>query len=511
MIGVLTIQLQAQPVELVKDINTTPLTSSSHGSSLPESLFTFQNKIYFSATDGTNSNQLWVTDGTATGTKLFKNFALGQDKCQNFISLNTQKFVFEAHGLDDRTELWVSDGTVNGTVMLKRFAETHFPDLSNFKIFNGKIYFTDPNSQLWVTDGTAAGTKMIKAIEVGSGTGSSLVIYNNKLYFSSLGLWTSDGTTAGTVKISNADPFDGMCVYNGKLYFSNNGKLWITDGTSVGTKQVTATPQGIENLAVYNNKLYFSANDGTHGNELWVSDGTITGTKMLKDLVPGSVDSMPFDFIVFSGKLYFTAYNNSGRDFWVTDGSINGTKRFKDVAPIFNAANPRTMHVFDNKMYLSASDAVNGFQLWVTDGTSNGTALLKPTNGALRKDAALSLSGFTKLNGYIYFCGNYSVIGYELYRVSEQQQLAREISSSEETEMDNNKISIYPNPATDFINVNVNETTQLIITDVQGQIVLNKSIVSLEQIDLADFKAGIYFITSVDKSDKRTVTKFIKQ
>ena len=39
----------------------------------------FQDKLYFRADDGVNGKELWVTDGTESGTELVKNIQSGQD------------------------------------------------------------------------------------------------------------------------------------------------------------------------------------------------------------------------------------------------------------------------------------------------------------------------------------------------------------------------------------------------------------------------------------------------
>lgn len=72
------------------------------------------------------------------------------------------------------------------------------------------------------------------------------------------------------------------------------------------------------------------------------------------------------------------------------------------------------------------------------------------------------------------------------------------------------QISIYPNPASDFINIDLTEGADIItITDVVGQIISETIVNSdLLTIDLNNMKAGVYFAT-ISKADKTAVIKFI--
>lgn len=65
--------VKAQQFELVKDINP----GSAWGN--PIGLTVFNNNLYFSANEGTNGYELWVTDGTANGTIMLKDIYLGSD------------------------------------------------------------------------------------------------------------------------------------------------------------------------------------------------------------------------------------------------------------------------------------------------------------------------------------------------------------------------------------------------------------------------------------------------
>ena len=68
----------------------------------------------------------------------------------------------------------------------------------------------------------------------------------------------------------------------------------------------------------------------------------------------------------------------------------------------------------------------------------------------------------------------------------------------------NNNLEIYPNPASDYLNVNTNDLTIINIYNVEGQLL--KSYNSDEDmmiIDVSDFEQGIYVIEGLD--DNRRV------
>lgn len=75
--------------------------------------------------------------------------------------------------------------------------------------------------------------------------------------------------------------------------------------------------------------------------------------------------------------------------------------------------------------------------------------------------------------------------------------------------VENNKINIFPNPSSDFINVsNINETTALRITNIAGQTVINTMIdANNNDVDVRELAKGFYF---VEITGKKTI-KFIKK
>ena len=74
------------------------------------------------------------------------------------------------------------------------------------------------------------------------------------------------------------------------------------------------------------------------------------------------------------------------------------------------------------------------------------------------------------------------------------------------------KISIYPNPTANVLNIsnpNNVEIKSISVVDINGRIVKNQSD-SLSQINVSDLNAGVYFVT-IGAAEGKTTKKFIKQ
>lgn len=72
------------------------------------------------------------------------------------------------------------------------------------------------------------------------------------------------------------------------------------------------------------------------------------------------------------------------------------------------------------------------------------------------------------------------------------------------------QINIYPNPADNFISIQSEEKTTIVISDMSGKIIFSKKNCSkLELIDISKLSSGIYIVKSIMK-DKILSEKFIK-
>jgi ELWxxDGT repeat protein len=241
---------------------------------------------FFSALDETHGTELWKTDGTSEGTVLVKdiNPSIWSSNPQILTYLKDHVY-FVADDGEHGYELWKSDGTEAGTVMVKDLS----PGASSTVIYtmslvsvNGILYFTaledTHGAELWKTDGTEAGTIIVKDIFPGAGGAYpyTLTNVNGTLFFSAYDeaagaeLWKTDGTEDGTVMV--------------KDIFPGTDPMFGPGGPALSSDPSTLTKVG--------EMLYFIATDGLHGREMWKSDGTTAGTNLIRDINPGTNNSM---------------------------------------------------------------------------------------------------------------------------------------------------------------------------------------------------------------------------
>jgi len=404
--------------KLIKDINTTTTTASSSPRYLTE---TIPGRVVFAADDGKSGIELWGSDGTTAGTTM-----LEINKPANPITDSSNPWnvtnlfgtlLFTASDGSTGTELWISDGTGTGTKLLKDIragsassAPAFFARLGNRVFFRANDGST--GNELWVTDGTAAGTQLFVDIRAGSASGSpsELERVGDKIYFrandGSTGneLWVTDGTKAGT-------------------------KLAADIRTGTGS----SSPRNIAPLGTGGTFL-FAASDGTTGVELYISDGTASGTKLVKDISAGTTSSSPLYLTPFAGKVYFSAMDQSvGRELWVTDGTAAGTMLVKDIYPGQtngrpNNSNPAYFAALGNMLLFGADDGKVGNELWKTDGTAAGTKLFLDINkglgsggtsrdSAYKENASVGPSYLTRVGSrHIWFAADHYPDGVELWK-----------------------------------------------------------------------------------------------
>jgi ELWxxDGT repeat protein len=209
------------------------------------------------------------TDGAAGGAVTLKEVNKNLGSYALFAYGN--KVVFEDQDASNGREIWISDGTASNTRLLKDVNEGPLSSFENtqFCLYNDGLYFTATNttdgSELWKTDGTTAGTAMVADILPGPGDSKpySLAATGGRLYFTAytpqtgFEVWSTDGTSNAKLEM---DVNRGPTYSNPRGYMDLNGTLLFFATTESSGVQLWSSAintgiaeAGANTLSVYPN------------------------------------------------------------------------------------------------------------------------------------------------------------------------------------------------------------------------------------------------------------------
>ncbi|MCC6370342.1 MAG: T9SS type A sorting domain-containing protein, partial [Bacteroidia bacterium] len=495
------------------------------------------NKIILQGYQSSSGNELFSSDGTASGTILLKDLKPGSSGSDpRFFKNAIGKVFFRMGTTVFGDSLFVTDGTSNGTFALCKYPTFQILNFNSIEM-NGRFYFVNSTTangdELWVSDGTITGTQLLKDINPGSATSNpaNFEVLNNKLYFSANDgangeeLWVTDGTAAGTVLFKDiyagatgSQP-QSLKKLNGKIYFGANAgsasggkELWETDGTNAGTvmlKDIIPGNTGSSPNSFYefNNKLYFSAEGPAVARELYVTDGTAAGTSLVADISPGTNSSLPFGFCSSGSNLYFSAtnINTCGYELFSYSPVTNSVTLMMDAIPgtthgFNNAVVDETIAYVGSYGVAVAKENNNLTDIWLSNGTPGGTSKIKYTVNTYTTAEQIY---FQLLNNELYFYGSYGSGDFGLFKLSNLPLGTANIQKQVV------QFSIYPNPAKEMITVKQempdNEGTQITLSNVLGQVLLSESTYSNPTVLKTDnLKNGVYYLTIENKGVQST-------
>lgn len=438
---------------LIKDVN--PDNPDGVGVFQNHKMAALDGSLIFFGNDPTFGFEIWKSDGTEVGTMMVTDTIPGPDSHiegflvgMNFAQLGNALFYSGGDLINGSRELWMTDGTASGTVLVKDVYPG--PNQSNPVLqttIGNTVFFSGFDGtngrELWKSDGTEAGTELVKDINPGSAESDlrDFTVFNGMLFFQAdngtngAELWRSDGTAAGTVLVKDinlsGDGFFGdndvLTVVGDSLFFAatdgvNGIELWKSDGTGAGTVLVTDIVSGSGSSDPFfsgnlNGILLFGADDGVNGSELWRSDGTAAGTYLVKDVNGGGDSSVPSLFVqLTSDQMIFAAMDGAhDRELWITDGTSVGTSLLKDVNNA-GSSNPTPMAVVEGVLFFEADDGIHGDELWKTDGTTAGTVMVDDINPGPADGLAPLTQRFANVGGAFVFSAE-GPSGWELYGV----------------------------------------------------------------------------------------------
>lgn len=274
-------------------------------------------KIFVQSSDG-----LWVTDGTADGSLLLGDKLNIMDNGPSSTIHHNGLFYFYGFIQDEdvftenEIDLWVSDGTAEGTKILKKMEGRSSGNsyLDNFHAYEDRLFFTfNRPSDIWSTNGTEEGTVMIYSSD--KRMDNILPIFDKVYFTASRNIYTYDLRSSEEKLIYQDVGNDLPRFINNKIILLDElsaSGLWASDGDSSSTKLITPPSLSSQNIKFLDidNQLFFNGRNSLNGDELWYTDGTIENTYMIDDLNIGIDPSTPNNLIEHNDKIVFIAENS---------------------------------------------------------------------------------------------------------------------------------------------------------------------------------------------------------
>ena len=412
--------------------------------------FVSSGKRYFAANDWVNWNELRVSDGTESWTRMLNIRTWADSALVSPVRFwsDWNKLYFNANDGVNWSELRVSDWTENWTYMLKNIrAWSASASFSNLTYFSNRMFFNANDwiygQELRVSDGTESWTYMFKDIRTWSTSWGStnLTVAWNKLFFNAITptelqeLRVSDGTVTGTYMVKDIDPrlyswsnpLYITAFWNKVLFVPDDWIHWrelrVSDGTSGWTYIVKDIYSWLTGslptyLTLVWNKMFFVANNWIHWKELRVSDWTENWTYMVKDINLWNKDSNPVHLIWTSwNKLYFQATDST---YWmelrVSDWTNWWTYMVKDINVWWGNSVPTISRAYWNNVYFHANNWINWSELWTSDGTLSWTYMMQDI---WSWSSGLWVNNVFKLNNIFYFLASNGLSWLERWRFVE--------------------------------------------------------------------------------------------
>lgn len=423
----------SQGTSLVRDI--VPGIRSSR----PTNLETLDDLVIFIAGDEEHGVELWRSDGTRAGTHVVRELAQGSggahfleaaffvDEKRAFFPAATATVPVDAPSEEiPLYQLWVTDGTATGTERLTAFASPFglsdgvwdaslrlYPHVFMGST-EGTVFFVADDGvhgrELWVSDGTRAGTRQMADLCPGACSSQprgfrrfgSVVNFTARTEPGRRELWVSDGTVPGTGLVADVCP--GACghfwtfreplgedLVVGASWSEGDAdvpRLWKT-GSSPGSGEEIfrwgtdrAFPGPVRGVtsrtAAIDGQILFTLNVGDHGTEIWSTRGTASSTRLLKELVhEESLGSHPRGLTTVGERAFFFASGEEEVELWVTDGTPPGSRQVAEFErnPVVDATLAGPTRIGD-RFYFWHRPPLAGFEgkeLWRSDGTAEGT------------------------------------------------------------------------------------------------------------------------------------------
>lgn len=328
---------------------------------------------FFTAYEDVHGRELWWTDGTAAGTRLVTDLWPGRNSSVLRIHGWHAGFVYFTAQTATGYSIYASDGTAVGTRPLVPLPYEPPAVMASVRPFDARravlsLYGeTLQDAPIWVTDGLT--TTYLAAAR----SGRDQVRVGTRFYFAGrvapgkYELMVSDGSLAGTRLVVSLNGSEDAYVapiaaLDDRVLFTalDNGRhqLFVSDGTAAGTQALLPFGEVWKALSV-DGRTYMVELPAARSIAVWVTDGTTAGTRHVGDVEGDRVNLVAVDGRVLIG---------TPRGVWRTDGTAAGTVRLRDQEVLGEWVDSDGRYAYWQSLVPSG--------ILRSDGTAAGTTLL---------------------------------------------------------------------------------------------------------------------------------------
>ncbi|MEP5613149.1 MAG: ELWxxDGT repeat protein [Cyclobacteriaceae bacterium] len=475
--------------------------------------------LIFTGFDTEHGSELWKYNASTGQASLLKdiNEGVSSSTPRTFVSVNSVLY-FVAFSPETGREFWKTDGTAEGTVLVSDFTPgSGSSSIGSQIVHQGTLYFEMYSNDLYHLS-KIQGSSIELITDFGKNQYNSpysmkeIISTETDLFMVIEGagddLWVSDGTSVGTKKIKDLGSIDNLITVNQQLYFGATEdftqplQLWTSNGTTSGTSLIKDVGVNFSSLTNFNESLLFSVETTEAGRELWISDGTADGTALLKDINPGTNGSIgTTDYLQLNGLLYFAANDGmNGTELWKTDGTSNGTELALDINPGSTGSFPGNFISVNNSIFMSAYRSESGSELWNFDtnaGTLGKIDVLPGQEGS-------SPNNLFQAKGNLFFEAGTQASGRQLWSYTLEDFIPTGVS-----ELNLPNVNVYPNPATSNIGFDGSGLYTYSVFNINGKLVRSTKHAQ-ERVFIEDLPMGVYFLLG-ETENMRLIEKFVKK
>ena len=462
-----TLNICSQPLNsgLISDFST-GITNGMNSACDSMNWLESKSILISAGSNGLNGCELWVSMGTLSSTSLLMDINPSGDSTpghwmgmHELINDDNGMVFFDADDGVNGREMWVSDGTSSGTQRITSVNGAGDGLTINSKIsswMNGVVFTNAENEFIW-----SNGTTTVELFDAPFFSSSMQVILDSSasdisvhsltnLWPSETGLWFSAATTTMDFEMHQ---------------ISNTGVLISWDLNSLeGSMPDSFTIHGANNIVI--------AEDGNNGRQLarlnldgshnWLTSLTLqsngaaatnvgyniglkaTGDVLVFDAQTSGVDTTLWGFnlttniaqelstdilapgenagaVILDGKVWFDCVTpTSATELCFSDGTTLGSKMAYEFQPGISSSDIRDIAIVNNQLLIIADGEKNGIDsghcLWILDSQSwQASMVYDPWPGVGNNSQSSTYGGLEVSEDIVFFIANNGISGHEIH------------------------------------------------------------------------------------------------